>query len=174
MLSPDAGTIGVQDAWVYGEEEDKQEDIPLRAMTEEAIERKMAWLSERIRRGKSHLNSLGAVAVSSGGAKISRLVTEVEEFQFERDEVKQFLQQLNKEKLRNGGNRGRRKKQTMSNSTEWWDVPDNPTHFERMSGGGRRAARPTDWDPYLRGKESITAQESPLAQKRSGTLRKSE
>jgi hypothetical protein len=48
-------------------------------------------------------------------------------------------------------------------------VPDNPTHYERMAGGGRRAAKiSSNWDPYLKG-EAATIPELSKSQVRAGT-----
>ena len=42
-------------------------------------------------------------------------------------------------------------------------VPDNPTHYERMAGGGRRAAKiSSNWDPYLKGEEATIPEMSKL------------
>lgn len=42
-------------------------------------------------------------------------------------------------------------------------VPDNPTHYERMAGGGRRAAKiSSNWDPYLKGEAATIPEMSKL------------
>ena len=167
----DAGTCGVQPDWVYGE--DKVE-IPLGAMSEGDLRKKLAYLEERIRSSNENIDLLGRGA-NAGGVQMARLVEELNGFSDQRREIQDELQKIAASKFRKGGNRGRKKasERLQTAGAEWWDVPDNPTHYERMQGGGRRAAKvaSVNWDPYLRGEEATIPQPSKL-QKEPGYKKK--
>lgn len=164
----DAANLGYeQDEWVYGEEAEKEEAKPLGAMTEAELQRKAAWLEERLRViGVVDLGEQGK-RVNAGGGGARKLLAEVEQLSEQRQAVRLYLAEMQKAKLRRGGNRGRKKSAVRTSGTEWWDVPDNPTHYERMHGGGRRAAKQsTEWDPYLKGEASTVPEKSRIQQQR--------
>lgn len=127
----DATTCGVQPDWVYGVEEI---EIPLAAMTEAELQRKARYLDERITSSNANISALGEDVVNAGGVQVKRLAAELETFMEQRKELRVEIQKINATKLRNGGNRGRKKAsdRLQTASTEWWDVRHTATSSLRL------------------------------------------
>jgi curved DNA-binding protein CbpA len=162
----DSTTVGIQDDWIYGDEEN---DVAM-PTDEEGMTTMLYEIESKIQRVVPELADSELVGSMADGLKADLATLrarrqEIRTMRCGRPPVVLFplphggrcisapRTKLRQAEMKKGGSRAKARKRRFSASSAWWDVPDNPTHRERMHGGGRRN-RPVQWDPYLRGMEA--------------------